>query len=124
MADKVQKNCSSAESSGTQRTTPKECSLPKAQLAPSFETTGDSKTESNKETQERNSLEEERFTVWHLNVRGWKSKSAEITALLRLEPKKPELVCLTESFLDKSTKNVSLEGYTEVARHDRKDNSA
>ena len=49
-----------------------------------------------------------------------------MTALLRLAADKgnfPAFVCLTETFLDKSTSKVHLEGYTEVARRDRSDNS-
>ena len=44
---------------------------------------------------------------------------AELTATLRLMDKPPALVCLNETFLDKSVKTVQLEGYELVARRDR-----
>ena len=61
--------------------------------------------------------------MWHLNVRGWKSKAAELTALIRLEEEKPAVVCITETFLDRSTGEVCLEGYELAARRDRSDDS-
>ena len=56
-------------------------------------------------------------------MRGWRSKAAQVTALLRLAKERPALVCLTETFLDKATAEVQLEGYTVAARRDRKDDS-
>ena len=43
--------------------------------------------------------------------------------MLRLVTEKPALMCVTETFLDKSTGEVKLEGYKVVARRDRHDNS-
>ena len=63
----------------------------------------------------------EDFVVWHLNVRGWRSKEAEVTALVRLSKKKPHVLCLNETFLDRGVAELKLEGYQEVARKDRKD---
>ena len=68
-------------------------------------------------------LADETLTIWLLNVRGWTSAAAEVTALLRLADKKPGLLCLNETFLNRTTKNVVLEGYTLVARRDRADES-
>ena len=51
-------------------------------------------------------LTDETFTVWHLNARGWKSKATEVTALLRLQQEKPEVVCVTKSFLNKDAQKV------------------
>ena len=45
----------------------------------------------------------------------------ELTARIRLMLRKPDIVCLNETFLDSSTKEVSLEGYSLVARRDRCD---
>lgn len=67
--------------------------------------------------------EDECFTLWHLNVRGWLSHAAEVTARLRLAARRPELLCLNETFLDRSTEDLLLEGYRLVARRDRSDHS-
>ena len=61
------------------------------------------------------------FSVLHVNIRGFMSKVAELTARLRLLKSSPTLVCLNETFLDASTKEVELEGYVLVARRDRRD---
>ena len=59
-------------------------------------------------------------------MRGWRSKEAVVNARLRLAQKKPEVLCVNESFLDKATKDTALtvEGYSLAARRDRADNSA
>ena len=51
------------------------------------------------------------------------SKEAEVTALVRLATNKPTVICLNESFLDRSCPDIALEGYTQVGRKDREDNS-
>ena len=65
------------------------------------------------------------LTLWHLNVRGWKTKAAEVNARVRLADKKPDLVFLNETFLNEATADnqLLLEGFTLVARKDRSDNS-
>ena len=47
-------------------------------------------------------LEDFTFIVWHLNVRGWKTKATEVNARVRLAAVKPALVLLNETFLDES----------------------
>ena len=59
------------------------------------------------------------FTVWHCNVQGFASSSAELAARVRLADTAPVLICLNETFLDRSVEQVSMEGYAVVARRDR-----
>ena len=68
-------------------------------------------------------LQEERFAILHVNIRGWASHCAELTARIRLMPKRPDLVCINETFLDKARKSITLEGYNLVARRDRDERS-
>ena len=70
-------------------------------------------------------MPDESLTLWQLNVRGWKTKAAEVAARVQLAEEKPDLILLNETFLDKSTADnqVKLEGYTLVARRDRTDDS-
>ena len=78
-------------------------------------------TEATEETGTQRS--EETLVVWHFNVRGWRSKEAEVTAVIRLAEVKPDVVCLNETFLETSLPAVELEGYKQVARRDRTDDS-
>jgi hypothetical protein len=55
----------------------------------------------------------------HLNLRGFVSHIAEVTAVIRDMPAKPFLVCLNETFLTKAVEEVKLEGYQVLARRDR-----
>ena len=55
----------------------------------------------------------------HLNLRGYISHIAEVTALLREMRRKPFIVTLNETFLSKAIENVELEGYQVLARRDR-----
>ena len=55
----------------------------------------------------------------HINLRGYVSHIAEVTALLRGMVNKPFLVTLNETFLTKSIENVQLEGYQVLVRRDR-----
>ena len=59
--------------------------------------------------------------IFHVNIRGFLSHAAELVAFIRLRPRPPAIVCLNETFLDKSTKLVELEGYEVSARRDRQD---
>ena len=61
------------------------------------------------------------LTILHVNIRGLLGHTTELTARLRLLPPKPMLICITESWLDKSIGEVMLEGYVLVGRHDRQD---
>ena len=62
-----------------------------------------------------------RFSVWQCNIRGFVSKAVQLAARVRLAQKKPDVICLNETFLDKSIEDVVLEGYVVVARLDRQD---
>ena len=55
----------------------------------------------------------------HLNLRGYISHIAEVTALLREMRRKPLIVTLNETFLSKAIENVELEGYQVLARRNR-----
>lgn len=55
----------------------------------------------------------------HLNGQGLTSHSSEITARLQLASVMPGLLCLNETFLDRSVSDFR--GYTLVARRDRND---
>ena len=61
------------------------------------------------------------MSVLHLNLRGYLTHIAEVTALLRSLPCKPTLVTLNETFLTKAIPDIKLEGYTLLARRDRGD---
>ena len=56
----------------------------------------------------------------HVNIRGWLSHEEELHANL-VGLSCPSSVALTETWLDKSIPNISLEGYSLVARLDRRD---
>ena len=66
-------------------------------------------------------LDAERFDLLHVNVQGLCSHLPELTARLRAMSRQPAAVCVNESFLDASIGFVELEGYSIVARRDRKD---
>ena len=59
------------------------------------------------------------LTMLHLNMRGYLSHIAEVTALIRDLPAKPFLASLNETFLSKAVEQVKLEGYQVLARRDR-----
>ena len=63
------------------------------------------------------------FVLWHVNIRGLISHRAELTARIRMAKKKPQILCLNETFLDASVKDgvVEIEGYSIVGRRDRRD---
>ena len=62
---------------------------------------------------------EKGLTMFHLNLRGYLSHIAEVTALLRGFAEKPMLVSLNETFLTRAAEHVELEGYGLLARRDR-----
>ena len=61
------------------------------------------------------------FTILSVNIRGLISHLAELAASIRLMPSPPSLVCLHETFLNRSIEDICLEGYQLVARRDRDD---
>ena len=52
-------------------------------------------------------------------MQGLSFRIPEIVATLRDMPQKPDLLCLNETWLDATTEQVGIEGYTVVARKDR-----
>ena len=64
---------------------------------------------------------EEEIRILHANVRGVRSKRFELEATIQLLDPKPEIVCLNETFLDKSVEEFVLQGFQCVARRDRPD---
>ena len=66
------------------------------------------------------SILDTRLSILHVNIRGWLSHEAELHANL-VDLSCPSFVALTETWLDKSIPNISLEGYSLVARLDRRD---
>jgi hypothetical protein len=62
------------------------------------------------------------FSVYHINIQGYSPRhAAELAAALRLLKSLPDVVCVSESFLDRSTQQVDLEGYSVISRRDRDD---
>ena len=67
-------------------------------------------------------LESEMFTFLYLNIRGFVSHEAELSAVAK-QLGNPTFIGLVETFLTKSVKQIHLPGYTLVSRRDRKDDS-
>ena len=63
------------------------------------------------------------ISILHLNIRGFLSHKSELEARIRLMPSLPTLICLNETFLDKSLDNIVLNGYSLISRRDRQDDS-
>ena len=59
------------------------------------------------------------MSMLHVNMRGYISHIAEVTAMIRLMDSKPFLVSLNETFLTRAIEHVELEGYQVLCRHDR-----
>ena len=70
---------------------------------------------------QNNFWQHSKFHIFHVNIQGWLSHSAELTARVRLIDEKPDLICVNETFLNGTVENVFLEGYTVVMRRDRAD---
>ena len=62
---------------------------------------------------------ENQLSMLHINLRGYVSHIAEVTAVLRGMVDKPFLVTLNETFLSKAIEHVELEGYQVLVRRDR-----
>jgi hypothetical protein len=62
-----------------------------------------------------------RFIIWHVNIQGLVSHLAELLARVRVAKARPNIICVSETFLDCATEEVDLEGYRLVARRDRDD---
>lgn len=64
----------------------------------------------------------EKFVVWHVNMQGLMSRRKgidELAARIRIAERPPDIVGITESWLDKSIEAAQLEGYIVTARRDR-----
>ena len=59
--------------------------------------------------------------ILHVNIQGFVSHAAELSARIQMMVIKPSIICLNETFLDASIKSVTLEGYELVGRRDRRD---
>ena len=57
----------------------------------------------------------------HANVRGLRSRRVELEATIHLLDPQPDILCLSETFLDKSIEEFAISGYQCVARRDRGD---
>ena len=69
--------------------------------------------------EERQLWQDMKFRVLHVNIRGWISHAAELVARLRRLTKKPDLICVNETFLNRTVEHLTLECYSLVARLDR-----
>ena len=54
--------------------------------------------------------------IWHANVQGLRSSTAELVGRIRLCERRPDILCLNETFLDKTIGEVPIEGYEHIAR--------
>ena len=63
-------------------------------------------------------LEDESITIAHVNIRGWLSNNATLHAQLDILEKRPEIVVVNESKLNRSVQRPVLAGYELVARRD------
>ena len=70
---------------------------------------------------EENLWSASKFRILHANIRGWISHMAELAATIRSMMKKPNIVCLNETFLNQAVEHIELEEYKLVARRDRSD---
>ena len=61
------------------------------------------------------------FIIFHVNIRGFLSKAAELQARILMMPVRPSIICLTETWLSPSTARAALVGYSVVVRRDRDD---
>ena len=58
-----------------------------------------------------------------MNIREFTSKRIELEAVIQINSRKPDLVALNETFLNRSIEKISLTGYEVVSRRDRTDQS-
>ena len=56
-----------------------------------------------------------------INIQSFSDHAAELNALVQLRKIPPAMVCLNETWLDKSTEQVELNGYKLTGRRDRQD---
>ena len=65
-----------------------------------------------------------RFTLDHINIRGFTSHRTELQAHLDLNGPKPQLLAINETWLQRSVEEIAVGGYTLVSRLDRRDGRA
>ena len=65
------------------------------------------------------SIGEENFLILHLNIRGWATHHTELTAILLMRKKLPDVVCVSETWLQRTVGTIPFEGYTLITRRDR-----
>ena len=65
-------------------------------------------------------FDQTQFSVLQVNIRGIIKNLAELSARLRLVTMMPDVLCLNETWLDRTTKHLDIEGYECVARRDRR----
>ena len=64
----------------------------------------------------------ETFAMLHINIRNFMGHAAGLSALVQLRKTPPTIVCLNETWLEKSTEHVELSGYKKItARRDWQD---
>ncbi len=80
------------------------------------------------EAQETVSVADCSFDILHVNIQGLLTPSgdigkhgAELAGHLRIMVRKPEIVCITETWLNRSVAEFQLEGYVTISRRDRAD---
>ena len=62
-----------------------------------------------------------KFRILLVNIRGWTSHAAELTARIRRMDQKPDFICVNETFLNQAIEHIRLEGYSVIARRNRSD---
>ena len=67
------------------------------------------------------SWSESKFLILHVNIRGWVSHNAELVATIKIMDRIPDLVCVNGTLLNQAVGDISLQGYTLIARSDRSD---
>ena len=58
------------------------------------------------------------ISVFHMNIRGWRSHCNELEAYLEVLDEKPKIIAITETFLNRGC-NANLFGYKLIGRRDR-----
>ena len=64
---------------------------------------------------------ENEFSVLQVNIQGLVAHAMELSATLGLMAPMPDVICINETWLDKAVGGVDIDGYTCVARRDRRD---
>ena len=65
------------------------------------------------------SVDFQRLTIFHINIRELLSHAAELEAQIQLMEERPSIITLNERFLDNSVEDFTISGYILVSRRDR-----